>query len=85
MTTNITRFVMDLGTVWLGRCRDETASARRRAQRVWPAILGFAAGGALGAMCEAAIGLQALILPVGLALLSLALGLSAKLDSGEHR
>jgi uncharacterized membrane protein YoaK (UPF0700 family) len=73
MTSNITRFVMDLGTVLFGDNRDEIASARRRAQHAWPAILGFAAGCALGAAAQAVIGLQSLALPVGFALLALLL------------
>jgi uncharacterized membrane protein YoaK (UPF0700 family) len=85
MTSNITRFVMDVGTVWLGRDRDEIAVARHRARHAWPAIVGFAAGCALGAMAQAAIGLRSLVLPVGFALLALVLGLSAKPDSGGHR
>ena len=85
MTSNITRFVMDVGTVLLGRGHDEIASARHRAWHAWPAIVGFAAGCALGAICEAAIGLQSLLLPVGFALLALMLGLSAKPDCGGRR
>jgi uncharacterized membrane protein YoaK (UPF0700 family) len=80
MTTNITRFVIDVGTVLLGRNPHELSSARKRAKRAWPAIVGFAIGCGLGAVCEAAFGLQSLELPVGLALLALALGLSAKPD-----
>jgi uncharacterized membrane protein YoaK (UPF0700 family) len=75
MTTNITRFVMDLGTALFGDDRDEIVSARRRAQHAWPAILGFAAGCALGAIAQAAIGLRALILPLGFALLALVLSI----------
>ncbi|HVH82025.1 MAG TPA: YoaK family protein [Stellaceae bacterium] len=85
MTSNITRFVMDVGTVWLGRDRDEITGARHRAQHAWPAILGFAVGCALGAAAQAAIGLQSLALPMGFALLALVLGLSAKPDSGGQR
>src|SRR5271163_1284914 len=40
MTSNITRFVMDLGTVLFEDNRDESASACRRARHAWPAILG---------------------------------------------
>jgi uncharacterized membrane protein YoaK (UPF0700 family) len=82
MTTNITRFVMDVGTVLLGRDLKEIASARNRAAHAWPAIVGFAAGCGLGAVCEAAFGLQSLELPVGFALLALALGLPARPDGG---
>jgi uncharacterized membrane protein YoaK (UPF0700 family) len=77
MTTNITRFVMDVGTVMLGREPEEIARARNRAKRAWPAIVGFAVGCGLGAVCEASFGLLSLELPVGLALLALALGSSA--------
>jgi uncharacterized membrane protein YoaK (UPF0700 family) len=82
MTSNITRFVMDVGTVLFGDNRDEIASARRRAQHAWPAILGFAAGCALGAAAQAAIGLQSLALPVGFALLAFLL--SVQPDRGGH-
>jgi uncharacterized membrane protein YoaK (UPF0700 family) len=83
MTTNITRFVMDVGGVVFGREAAEVAQARRRAKSTWPAILGFAVGCGLGAACEAAIGLRSLGLPAGLALLALAMGLAANLDGGQ--
>jgi uncharacterized membrane protein YoaK (UPF0700 family) len=83
MTTNITRFVMDVGGVVFGREADEVTQARRRAKSTWPAILGFAVGCGLGAACEAAIGLSSLALPAGLALLALAMGLAANLDGGQ--
>jgi uncharacterized membrane protein YoaK (UPF0700 family) len=73
MTSNITRFVMDLGTVLFEDNRDESASACRRARHAWPAILGFASGCALGAIAQAVIGLQSLALPAGFALLALVL------------
>jgi uncharacterized membrane protein YoaK (UPF0700 family) len=84
MTSNITRFAMDIGTVLLGRDPQEIASARNRAKHAWPAIVGFAVGCGLGAICEAGFGLQSLELPVGFALLALALGLSAKPDGGGY-
>ena len=83
MTTNITRFMMDAGEVLLGHDAAEVAKARSRAQSTWPAILGFAAGCGLGAACEAAIGLTSLALPTGLALLALAMGLTADPDRGQ--
>jgi uncharacterized membrane protein YoaK (UPF0700 family) len=82
MTSNITRFVADVGTVLLGRDLQDIASARNRAKHAWPAIVGFAAGCGLGAVCEAAFGLRSLELPVGFALLALVLGLPAKPESG---
>jgi uncharacterized membrane protein YoaK (UPF0700 family) len=72
MTSNITRFTMDLGEVLLGDDPAEIATARRRAAHTWPAIVGFAFGAALGAALFAAVGLQSLALPAGVALLALA-------------
>src|SRR5713226_6958726 len=77
MTTNITRFTMDLGEVLLGRNPDDVAKARRRASHTWPAIIGFAVGCCLGAACEAALGLWALAFPSGLALLAFAMAFVA--------
>jgi uncharacterized membrane protein YoaK (UPF0700 family) len=83
MTTNITRFMMDVGEVISGREPTEVAKARGRAKSTWPAILGFAVGCGLGAACKATIGLRALALPAGLALLALVMGLAADLDGGQ--
>lgn len=74
MTTNITRFTMDIGEVLLGRDPSTADAARRRASHTWPAIAGFALGAALGAALYAAAGLPSLALPTGLALVSLGLG-----------
>jgi len=73
MTTNITRFMMDVGDVMLARRPADVAKARDRAMRTWPAIVGFAIGCGAGAICEAAIGLRSLALPAGLALLAVAM------------
>jgi uncharacterized membrane protein YoaK (UPF0700 family) len=83
MTTNITRFMMDVGDVMFGRRPAEVVKARDRAMRTWPAIVGFAIGCALGALCEAAIGLLSLALPAGLALLAVAIGMTADLEGGQ--
>ena len=48
MTTNITRFMMDIGEVMFGRKPSDVAKARDRAMLTWPAIVGFAVGCALG-------------------------------------
>src|SRR5205085_11686342 len=53
MTTNVTRFTTDIGTMLLGGDPDEVAKARRRAAEAWPSIIGFTVGCALGAACEA--------------------------------
>jgi uncharacterized membrane protein YoaK (UPF0700 family) len=83
MTTNITRFMMDVGDVMLGRKPADVAKARDRAMRTWPAIAGFAIGCGLGATCEAAIGLRSLALPAGLALLTVAMGMTANIEGGR--
>ena len=80
MTTNITRFIMDLGDAFLGREPGDVTQARWRAKHTWPVIAGFTAGAALGAACFAAVGLKALALPVALSLLALAMGLGVKHD-----
>jgi uncharacterized membrane protein YoaK (UPF0700 family) len=71
MTTNVTRFTTDIGTVLLGGDPDEVARARRRAAQTWPSIIGFTVGCALGAASEAKFGLWSLALPTSLALLAL--------------
>jgi uncharacterized membrane protein YoaK (UPF0700 family) len=71
MTTNITRFTMDIGEVLLGTDPGEVAAARRRASHTWPAIVGFAAGGAAGAALFAAVGISSMALPAGGALVAL--------------
>src|SRR6266403_2932517 len=76
MTTNVTRFMMDVGEVLLGRDSDAVAKARSRAKHTWPPIVGFTVGCGLGAAGEAAIGLWSLALPAGLALLAFAMGFS---------
>ena len=83
MTTNITRFMMDVGDVMLEGKPADVAKARDRAIRTWPAIVGFAIGCGLGATCEAAIGLRSLALPTGLALLAVAMGMTANLEGGR--
>jgi uncharacterized membrane protein YoaK (UPF0700 family) len=83
MTTNITRFMMDVGDVMLGHRPTDVVKARDRAMRTWPAIVGFAVGCGLGAICEVAIGLLSLALPAGLALLAVAMGMTADLKGGQ--
>ena len=83
MTTNITRFMMDVGDVMFGRRPADVAKARDRGMRTWPTIVGFAVGCGVGAAAEAAIGLRSLALPAGLALLAVAMGMSANLEGGQ--
>lgn len=79
MTTDITKFMMDLGAILFRRDPNEVAHANSRAKHTWPAILGFTFGCSFGAILEAAIGLWALALPTALGALALALGF------GSHR
>ena len=81
MTTNITRFMIDVGEVLFGSDPAEVTGARSRAQCTWPAIVGFTAGASLGAACFAAAGMWSLVLPTGLALLALAL--VTKIEDGR--
>ena len=83
MTTNITRFMMDVGDVMLGRKPADVAKARDRAMRTLPAIVGFAVGCGLGATCEAAIGLWSPALPAGLALVAVTMGMTTDLEGGH--
>lgn len=80
MTTNITRFTMDVGEALLGRAPADVTRARCRMKHTWPAIVGFTAGAGLGATCFAAAGLWSLVLPAGLALLAFAMSLTANLN-----
>jgi uncharacterized membrane protein YoaK (UPF0700 family) len=85
MTSNITRFVMDIGTILLGRDSGEMSRARNRTKYSWQAIVGFAAGCALGASCQAVFGLWSLVLPVAVALFAVMLGFAATTDKGRRR
>jgi uncharacterized membrane protein YoaK (UPF0700 family) len=72
MTTNVTRFALDVGHVLLRA--DGADAARKRAARTLPVMLGFALGCGAGAVCEVRFGLWSLALPVGLALAVLMIG-----------
>jgi uncharacterized membrane protein YoaK (UPF0700 family) len=83
MTTNITRFMMDIGEVMFARKLSDVAKARDRAMLTWPAIVGFAIGCALGATCEATIGLTSLALPVALAVLAVVMGMKVDIEGSK--
>jgi uncharacterized membrane protein YoaK (UPF0700 family) len=83
MTTNITRFTVDLGEMLLGRDAEEVERARGRAKQTGAAIAGFIVGCALGAAGQAAVGLWSLVMPVALALL--ALGLAFAVGDEQER
>jgi uncharacterized membrane protein YoaK (UPF0700 family) len=78
MTSNVTRFALDVSKVLFGGDPADMAKARDRAARTLPVIVGFAVGCGLGAACEAAIGLWSLVPPAGLALLAFAMGFAAE-------
>jgi uncharacterized membrane protein YoaK (UPF0700 family) len=85
MTSNVTRFAMDVGEVLLGGDPADVAKARNRAARTLPVIAGFTVGCGLGAACEAALGTWSLALPAGLAMLAFAMGFPAEPEDGPHR
>jgi uncharacterized membrane protein YoaK (UPF0700 family) len=70
MTTNLVRLTMDAIETIAGRNPPEVSAARHRARQTWPVVVGFIAGAGLGAACFAAVGLNALGLPAGLALVA---------------
>jgi len=84
MTSNVTRFTLDLGTVLFERDRNDAASAFARAKHTWPAIVGFVAGCAAGAVCEAEFGLWSLTLPAGFAFLAVALTIPVKIGVAKR-
>ena len=86
MTTNLTRFVLDLGEVWLGTGPDGRAKAMARAGRTGVAIAGFVAGSCLGAWCQAHVGLWSLVMPTSLALAALVITYCSRsfLQAADH-
>jgi len=85
MTTNVTRLMLEIGTVLVGRDATEIAKAKRRALRIFPVIVGFAIGCGLGAVGEATAGLWSLILPALLALIAYAMGAASTQLAGVRR
>ena len=73
MTTNLTRFVVDLCEVLLGTDPGRRGKAVARARLTATAIAGFVVGAYLGAWCQARLGLWSLAVPTGLALAALAI------------
>jgi uncharacterized membrane protein YoaK (UPF0700 family) len=85
MTTNITHFMLALGEVLAGGDEAVVASARQRAIHIFPVIVGFTLGCALGAAGQAGYGSWSLALPAGLALLALAISSrSVRVASGSR-
>jgi uncharacterized membrane protein YoaK (UPF0700 family) len=78
MTSNVTRFAVDVGKMLLRGDPADVAKARHQATRTLPVSMSFAVGCGLGAPCEAALGMWSLALPAGLALLAFAMGFAAE-------
>jgi uncharacterized membrane protein YoaK (UPF0700 family) len=83
MTTNTTRFVIDIGELLLGSSRNDGVKAAERAKRTGLVIAGFMIGCGVGAGCLAVTGLWSLALPAGLALVALTVAVAAKLDGSR--
>jgi uncharacterized membrane protein YoaK (UPF0700 family) len=76
MTTNVAHFVLALGEVLAGGDDSVVAGARKRVIHIFPVIVGFILGCALGAAGQAAYGSWSLGLPAGLALLAVVMSLN---------
>jgi uncharacterized membrane protein YoaK (UPF0700 family) len=75
MTTNTTQLAVDLALLVRGKGKPEDITrARRRARITFPSVAGFVAGCAAGGFLEFHLGLQALVLPVALAVIAIPLG-----------
>ena len=73
MTSNLTRFMMDVGDLLIRHDPADVERARIRAKKTCPTLVGFAVGCGIGARCVTAVGLWSLALPTLLALLALAI------------
>jgi uncharacterized membrane protein YoaK (UPF0700 family) len=71
MTTNVAQFMLALGEALAGGEQAVVASARRRMAHLFPVIVGFVVGCALGAAAQAAYASWSVGLPVALGLLAL--------------
>jgi uncharacterized membrane protein YoaK (UPF0700 family) len=78
MTTNIAHFMLALGELLTSRDDAVIASARKRAIHIFPVILGFGIGCAMGAEGQSAYGSWSLALPAGLATLAVAMSVMVR-------
>jgi uncharacterized membrane protein YoaK (UPF0700 family) len=83
MTSNLTRFAIDVGKLLRGGDPADMARSRSRAAQTLPVIVGFAVGCGLGAACEVAFGPWSLALPAGLALLAFPIGFVAQPEGNQ--
>jgi len=73
MTTNVTRFALDLGELLVARDAARRQEARSGTSQTWPQIVGFLIGCAIGAALQASFGSWSAALPVALAALAAAM------------
>jgi len=78
MTTNVTRFTLDLAEALVGRDASYRQKARSSVHRLWPQIAGFVVGCGIGALSEAAFGAWSAAVPVTLAVLAAALSFNSR-------
>jgi len=84
MTGNVTRFAIHVIEAGRGGDPARLVKTLHRAARTLSMILGFASGCALGAACEAAVGMWSLALPAALALLALAMAIQQRLGAPQQ-
>jgi uncharacterized membrane protein YoaK (UPF0700 family) len=77
MTGNLARLAVDFGVLASARHPERAATSRDRAVRTGYELAAFTVGCGLGAACESAFGLCAIILPCSLALLAFGLSFMA--------
>jgi hypothetical protein len=63
--------------------RDEIVTARDRASKTWPSIVGFTVGCGFGALCESQLDLRSLVLPTTPSLVALAISITSSGDKND--
>jgi uncharacterized membrane protein YoaK (UPF0700 family) len=76
MTTNVTRLMLALSAVLVGRDAADVAAAKSRVLHILPVVIGFVIGCTLGAAGCAAAGLWSLMLPTALACFACVIGMT---------
>jgi uncharacterized membrane protein YoaK (UPF0700 family) len=76
MTTNVTRLMLGLSAMLVGRDAADVATTKSRVLHILPVVIGFVIGWTLGAAGSAAAGLWSLMLPTALALFACSIGMT---------
>jgi uncharacterized membrane protein YoaK (UPF0700 family) len=84
MTSNVTRFAIQLGELLRGGASAAVVEARKRVPHTLSPIVGFTFGCGLGATCEALFGLRSIALPATLALVAFVMGSMVKPYPDAH-